>query len=164
MERSVGVVAFAFGSPSSIASNEAIAKIASAKAKEFGAIVFTQWDVSVEPSIEVAHIYEHRGKPPPTLRIARWMIVRAAREGLQELWLVAATPHLWRCRRDLEYAVHEVKAQIKINACEGIEQYPDATWFCTDSTQKRTQSRKNWQVRERILKWLPMFVYKLVAN
>lgn len=66
-----GIVAFAFGAPGRILSNRLIAGIASRKARELGATVYTQFDVLVEPEIKVEYISENPGNPPPTLRIAR---------------------------------------------------------------------------------------------
>ena len=104
------------------------------------------------------------GEPPPTLRVCRGAVRWAMRLGLDELWIVCAKPHLWRCERDLKYAVSEAKAQIAVRICEEVEQYPEDEWFCSDSTQERTQSREAWDKRERIIKIMPFFVYKLVAS
>lgn len=159
-----GIIAQAFGAPHTIHSNKIIAQIASQKAQEFSAPVYTQLDVLVEPGIDVEYTYEQPGNPPPTLRIARGAVQWAKRKGFGELWIVAAKPHLWRWVRDLTYAVWEAREQIEICVCKEIEQYSEDEWFCVDSTQARTQSRKNWQRRERILKFMPFFLYKRVAS
>lgn len=158
------VVAFAFGVPADILSNRRIAAIASKKAKEFGAPVYTQLDVRVEPGIKVSYTEEKPGNPPPTLRIARDAVHWARRRGITRLWVVAAKPHLRRAVRDLEYVIYETNARLKVRPCEEIELYPEEEWFCSDSTQPRTNSAKAWRSRERILQRLPMFVYKLVAS
>lgn len=164
MKGTVGIVAFAFGVPETILSNQHIAQISSRKARELEAPVYTQLDVRVEQGIEVEYTDEQLGNPPATLRIARGAIQWAKRRGFRDLWIVAAKPHLSRCLRDLTYAVREAGVQIKIHACKEIEQCPPDEWFCPNSTQVRTQSRKNWQNRERILKFMPMFFYKRVAS
>ena len=161
----IGIIAFAFGAPDNIWSNRCIAEIALKKAQKLKAPVYTQLDIRIESEIEIEHTDEKPGNPPPTLRIARGAIHWAKRLGLKELWVSAAKPHLWRCLRDLEQAVHEVGMQIKMGAfIEEIEQYPEDEWFCSDSTQKWTRSREAWNKRERILKSMPFFLYKHVAN
>ncbi len=159
-----GIVPFAFGVPWMILSNHRIALIASKKAHKLGAPVYTQLDIRIEAGIEVEFTEEQPGNPPPTLRFARGAVQWALRKNLTDLWIVAAKPHLWRCVRDLTCAIQEEKAQIKIHVCEEINQYPEDEWFCADSMQEWTQSRKNWQSRERIIKIIPFFIYKLIAS
>ncbi len=160
----VGIVAFAFGVPETIRSNQRIAQIASQKARELGAPVYTQLDIRVESGIEVNYTDEKPGNPPPTLRIAQGAIQWAEQRRLNELWVAAAEPHLWRCVRDLTQSVREAGVPIAICVCQKIYRFPENEWFCPDSTQLRTRSRKDWQGRERILKLMPFFVYKLVAS
>ena len=107
---------------------------------------------------------EESGNPPPTLRIARGAIQWAKRYRLTELWVVAAKPHLWRALLDVEKAILEDGARIKVYVCKKIEQYPEDSWFCPDSTQDRVQSREAWNRRENILKLIPFFIYKRVAS
>ncbi len=165
MKTTVGIVAFAFGAPETINSNQLIAHIALQKAREFNAPVYTQLDVRVEPGIKVTYTDEKPGQPPPTLRIARGAAQWAKRQGLVELWIVAARPHLWRCVRDLTQSVREAGAPIVIRVCnKEIYRFPEDEWFCPDSTQPRARSRKDWQGRERILKFMPFFFYKRVAS
>lgn len=159
-----GILPFAFGVPETILSNRRIAHIASQKAHELEAPVYTQLDIHIDDDIEVEFTEEQPGNPPPTLRFTRGAVEWARRKNLTDLWIVAAKPHLWRCVRDLTRAIREAKAQIKIHVCEEIKQYPEDEWFCADSTQERTQSRKNWEGRERVIKLMPFFVYKLIAS
>lgn len=159
-----GILPFAFGVPETILSNRRIADIASQKAREFEAPVYTQLDISIDDGIKVEFTEEQPGNPPSTLRFARGAVQWARRKALTDLWIVAAKPHLWRCIRDLTRAIREAGVQIEIHVCEEIEQYPEEEWFCADSTQERTQSRKNWESRERIIKLMPFFVYKLIAS
>lgn len=162
--KTAGIVAFAFGVPETIRSNQHIARIASQKARELNAPVYTQLDVRVEPGVEVKYTNEESGNPPPTLRIARGVVQWAKRQRFIELWVVAAKPHLWRCVRDLTQSVREAGVQIAIRVCKEIEQFSEDEWFCPDSTQSRARSRKDWQGRERILKIMPFFIYKRVAG
>lgn len=160
-----GVVAFGFGVPHNIRSNRWIAKIASLKARELRAPVYTQSDVcDVESGIRVEYTPEEPGNPPPTLRIARGAVAWAHQNKLTTLWVSAAKPHLWRCVRDLKYAIRETKAQIVVRICKEIEQYPENEWYCSDSIQPRVRSRKEWRKRECIFEWMPMFLYKRVAS
>lgn len=159
-----GIVAFAFGVPKTIISNQRIAQIASQKALELDAPVYTQLDVAIGPGIEVAHTEETPGNPPPTLRIARGAVQWAKRQGFKELWVIAAKPQLWRCVRDLTQSVREAGVQIAIHVFKEIEQFPEDEWFCPESTQPRARSRKDWQGRERILELMPFFIYKRVAK
>jgi len=163
-----GVVAFAFGVPETIRSNQRIAQIASQKAREFKAPVYTQIDVRidvrVDTDIKVEYAEEKTGNPPPTLRIARGATQWAKWRRITYLWVVAAKPHLWRCMRDLKKAVIEEGLDIFVVACKEIDQYPEDEWFCQNSTQARVRSRKDWERREKILKVMPFFLYKLVAS
>lgn len=165
--KTVGIVAFAFGTPESIMSNRCIAQIASQKARDLEAPVYTQLDIHVEPGIKVEYTEEKPGNPPPTLRIARGAVQWAKLLGFRELWIVAAMPHLWRAIRDVHRAVRENKAEMEIvvYVCyKEIGQYPEEEWFCPDSMQDRTCSRKAWDKREKVLKLIPFFLYKLIAS
>lgn len=162
--KKAGVVAFAFGVPETILSNRRIAEIVSKKARELNAPVYTQLDVRVEPGVEVTYTDESPGNPPPTLRIARGAVRWAKQQGFTELWVIAAKPHLWRTLRDTERAVREAGAQIGISVCGEIEHYPEDSWFCPNSTQERTRSRKAWGRREKVLKLMPFFIYKHIAK
>ena len=83
---------------------------------------------------------------------------------LKELWIAAAKPHLWRCERDLKYAISEAGLQIDVQICEDIDKYPEDEWYCSKSEQIRTRSPEDWWKRERKLKKMPMFVYKCIAK
>jgi len=162
--KTAGIVAFAFGVPETILANRRIAEIASKKAQELNAPMYTQLDVRVEPGIQVEYTEEEPGNPPPTLRIARGAVQWAKSRRLTELWVVAAKPHLWRALRDVQQAVREDGMRIEVRVCKEVEQYSEESWFCPDSTQERVQSREAWDKRERVLKLMPFFVYKRVAS
>ncbi len=160
-----GIVAFAFGSPRDIPPNLAIGGIASCYAITTKSPVFTQLDVPIGSGIEVKRGPEKPNEPPPTLRIAREAVRWAKELGIERLLIVAALPHLWRCRRDLRQAVAEVGASISVGVpILSIQQFPEAFWFCPFSVQSRSRSKKNWDRRERILKAMPFSIYKLVAS
>lgn len=160
----VGIVAFAFGVPHTIRSNRRIAEIASQKALGLRCPVYTQFDIEIESGIETTHISDSVGGPPPTLQIAREAVRWAKSMDFSELWIVAAKPHLWRCKRDLLRAIRESGEQIMIRIAEEIDLSSEDEWYCSDSTQERTRSRKNWRRRERIIEIMPFFIYKLVAG
>jgi len=162
--KNVGIIAFSFGAPETILSNRRIAQIASQKARELKTLVYTQLDVRIEKDIVVDYTNEEMGSPPPTLRIARGAVQWAKRYGFTELWVVAAKPHLWRVLRDLRQAVREAGEKIEVCACKEIEQYPEDSWFCPDSTQDRVRSREVWNNREKILKFIPFFIYKRIGQ
>jgi len=159
-----GVLAQAFGVPRTIKSNRMIAEIASRKAETLGAPVFTQKDILVKPGINVTYCREKPGFPPPTLRICREAVQWAQKNGIEEIWVVCAQPHLWRVKRDLEYAIRETKVAITVWICDEIFNHKEKDWYSPDSTQKRVRSRKDWIRREQILMLLPMFIYKRVAS
>jgi hypothetical protein len=159
-----GIVAFPFGSPKTIQSNRRIAEIASRKAHELSALVYTLPDVQIESGIQVEYTKEKPDKTLTTLGFARRSVQWAKRHRFTELWIVAAKPHLWRALRDVQRAVREGRAQIKVHVCNEVEQCSEDSWFCPDSIQKRARSRKVWNKRERILKITPFFIYKLVAS
>ncbi len=167
MNKKLGVVAFAFGAPFHIPSNTHVGSIAANKARDLKALIYTQWDVNLPIyfCFECERIRDDkRGKPPSTLRIARGAVVWAKRLGLNELWIAAAKPHLWRCERDLKAAVCEAGMKIDIKCCEEIKTFPDYAWFWPESTQARTRSPEAWERRERILRILPFFIYKLICK
>ncbi len=159
-----GVVAFAFGSPNTILSNRRIAQIATKKAWELSCTIYTQADVRIDDPVFVEHIDEDPGMPPPTLGIARGAVKWAKRHGIAQLWIVVAKPHLWRVERDLLKVISEAGTKIDLRVCEEIYQYEEDSWFCPDSTQERVRSSELWNKRERILKLMPFFIYKRMAN
>ncbi len=162
---STGIVAFGFGVPSTLRSNRIIAKIATDRAQTLKAPIFTQADVPVDDeNIEVIYANEEPGNPPPTLRIAREAVRWAQKNQFTELWFAAALPHLPRAWGDLKYAAKEAGWPIGINGCAEILDYTDRDWFCPESEQKHTQSRKNWRLREFILMHMPFWLYKRVAS
>jgi hypothetical protein len=159
--KKAGIVTFALGTPDSIQSNKRLALISMRKARLLKAPIYTQRDFGVDPQpgIFITYTEEEPGKPPPTFIIARGAVQWAKARGIKELWIVCARPHLKRCKRDLEYAIQEVYADITVRVCEGILMFPAHEWFCEDSTQVRTTSLKEWWLREFIATHIPMWLY-----
>jgi len=166
-----GVAAFAFGQPATIWSNQQIADIASSYSRADGLTIFTQQDIDVRLAggpvgARVEYLPNEDPKnPPPTLRIARWVIQRAIEEGIGEIIVVAGRPHIWRAMRDMEMAAEEKGfLQLAIMPATEIWNTPETKWYCPDSTQKRVQNKENWRDREALLEMMPFVVYKMVAS
>lgn len=162
--KKTGVVAFSFGVPDTIRSNRWIAHIAGGIATNEKCPVFTQLDVTIKYPVEVVRVEERVGEPPPTLRIARAAVKWAISCGIIHLHIVAAEPHLWRAERDLKMAIKEAGAKISTSIPFELTKYPKDDWFCSDSTQSHTKSRRNWNRRERILKLTPFWLYKIKCS
>ena len=161
----IGIVVFAFGSPANIHSNRILASIAIRKARELQAPVYTQEDILINNSdIDVEYIKQRDASPPPTLKIAQGSIKWAKYEEINDILIIAAEPHLWRCLRDLAYARKKMKLDVNFQICEEVYNYPFASWFCSDSIQERTRSRKRWERREKVLKHLPLWIYALISK
>jgi hypothetical protein len=163
-EGKAGIVAFAFGVPRTLKSNQIIAEIAIDRAHTLEAPVFTQLDVPIHNENKVVYASEEPDNPPPTLRIAREAVCWAQENQFTELWIAAAQPHLIRCKRDLRKAAEESVWPIDIFTCAKILDYADHDWFCPKSEQRYTRSRKNWRLREFILIHIPFWLYKIVAK
>lgn len=162
--RKSGVVAFAFGVPSSTRTNLRIARIAMERALIEMAPIYTQRDIAIDSDFPVEYIEDDQGNPPPTLRIARGAVIWAKRLGIEELWVACASPHLLRCKRDLRYAIRESGANIVVLVCPGVWDHPEEEWYSPESTQPRVRSREAWRKRERIIELMPMFLYKWWAS
>lgn len=169
----IGVVAFAFGMPSTVHSNILIADIARDVARNLGnhdhqiLPVFTQTGVRIEAvgqlDIPVEYLEQSRRYTPTTLQVARGAVRWAMRRGITKIIVVAARPHLKRCMRDMSSTIHGVGAEIEVTYSRHVNMVPIEDWFCQDSLQPRTRSRRRWWIKESILKVVPFFIYKLIA-
>lgn len=162
--RKGGIVAFAFGSPGTILPNKRIAQIATDQSKRLELPIYTQQDVLIEEDVSVERVAEKPGKPPSTLCIARGAIQWAIQNGISQLWVVAAKPHLYRAIRDLRCAAEESRVNMDLLACRDVHRYSENSWFSSESTQPRTQLRRKWERREGVLRMLPLFIYKIIAR
>ena len=161
----VGIVAFTFGTPYTLRTNQFISRLAFQKARRIDAPVYTQLDIDSSWGFQQKTTYtpEIAGHAPPTLRICRGAVQWAKQLSLSELWIVCARPHLWRCKKDLEYAIHEAAADISIHVCEEIKEESENFWYCPESaaSQWYTRSRLAWLVRDSILRALCFFNYSI---
>jgi len=160
-----GIVAFSFGRPKTIRSNRAIAQLARERALLTGAHVFTQKDVPIDPDIRFGglvfanQIYETI--PPSTLDVSiqatRWI----DRNKIDTLEVVAAGPHMWRAHRDMCEVLYDHKPKVTITKVAVVD---DDSWFCADSLQWFTRSRKLWELRERLLRKFPFPIYEAIVT
>ncbi|OGG58642.1 hypothetical protein A2765_02875 [Candidatus Kaiserbacteria bacterium RIFCSPHIGHO2_01_FULL_56_24] len=162
IEMSSGIVAFAFGFPDTVVANLAIARLAYEEASRLSAPIYTQHEVHVHGA-EYVDAPGPQG-PIPTLRLCRAAVQWAHLRGLDEIVIGAAKPHLWRCIRDLEYAVQEVNFPIAVRASGYINKVAPEDWFRGDSQQWYTNNRLAWYLRDTILRIMPMFIYARIAS
>jgi len=169
-----GVVAFAFGTPSTIPPNMFIAEIARDASRHLGQPdhrllpVFTQANVRIESigqlDIPVEYLSESSRHTPTTLQVARGAVRWAIRQGVNRIIVVAAKPHLRRCMRDLTATIREVGADIEVTYSRAVNKVPLEYWFCADSRQTRTRSWGKWWSREAAMKFMPFFLYRLLSS
>lgn len=133
----VGVVAFGFGEPATLDVNKKLAAKATAIATTSGALMIcTDRDVSPhfkDMSIPVTEIDPTR--KPTTYRLAVLVAAETKSAELEALHIIAAPCHMWRCRRDIAWALKEVGSTADI-VLEPVADYPydfAATTFYTRS-------------------------------
>lgn len=163
MLQRTGIVAFAFGKPETILSNRIIGRIATQEARQRKTMVFTQSDVIVDADIIVEYAEQQAGLPPSTLQMARNAIAWAKKYEFTRLCVVAATPHLKRCIRDLKKSARENNYSIMVFSSDKMAGYIDDLWYCPNSAQKRTQSSITWVLREKLIFALPFWLYKKIT-
>jgi hypothetical protein len=156
---------FAFGTPADCKANNQIAEATKYEYERYHAIaVYTQPDVQLGPGYNIHYIDEKPGKPSPTLRIARWDVQCAVRDGVNRLVFIAAPDHSWRVKRDLAIAVKEIGANIQLVESTVPHQFIDDSWYSGDSTQPRTLTQEAFLRREAKLRKMPEWIYKLIAS
>lgn len=162
----LGIVVFAFGTPATINSNCLLADIARLWSNQKSAPIFTQADIKFPPSFtgSVTYCDESTNHPPPTLKIAQEALAWATTQGLDELCIVAAEPHFTRCLRDLRVARRERRASVRLIRAFPPNSIESENWFCPDSASPRTRDASRWQLTERVLNLLPVWLYKIVAR
>lgn len=160
--KKTGVVAFAFGTPSSLPSNHMLGGIASMSAFRKGIPYYTQEDIpEVNPCTRTVHP-QSGNNPPSTLLIARGVVAWAKELGIQRLLVVAAPRHIQRALRDLHKTALESGVSIELMSVDPKPQ-DDFFWFSENSTQLRARFCTVWRVRDFILMNMPWWLYKIVA-
>ncbi len=187
-QKIVGLVVYAFGTPHSNESNKALVGYVLQLIQQRSEIrfrIYTQNDIQFEFSdMDVTYFPQlHDEEAPPTLRIARGA-AQWARHHIDELFVIAATPHRWRALRDTRKAFKEAVVHIPIELAnfkhpyyihdnglyfyeyesKGIIDDDTGYWFDPNGTQIRATSRKHWEGRERILRFMPYPLYCIVAK
>ncbi len=158
------VIAFAFSIPWKIKPNIILAEIASRKAQNFNIPIYTQKDIFINPKLEPVYIQDLLNGPPSTLQISFWANYWAQKEKIEKFYVVAARPHIERCLRDLKYVAKKKSLEIEFCVCKEVYQHSEEVWYCLRSEQKHTQTKINWQKRERIIRLLPMWFYKSIST
>jgi hypothetical protein len=156
-----GIVVFLFGAPGEIRSNAILKKIAEETSRAKGFIIFSQRGISFNFDIGVE--YADGNDETPTLKIADQAAEWAWRKGLDKIIIVAASPHVDRCARDIKLSLGEKRLWADVSICPETRLY-DGLWFCKASKQLRTRSRLFWRAREWMAMALPFQIYKRVAG
>ncbi len=160
-----GITAFAFGNPAKLTSNSTLAFIAMLEAERLHTEIYTEADIEITTQrIPVTKFKPASGKQPSTLQMAQDAVLWAKDNNYDELIVVAARLHIWRCIRDLKKSSLEAGLSLKITACPIVKQYPIRWWLSEDSKQKRTRSLSNWMIREMVLRVLPFSIYKKITG
>lgn len=168
------VVGFAFGQPNNIPANKKILEVVLDTAEGYNCDIYTQEDIdvisahnSVPDDTYVEVMKDESGAPPPTLRIARGVVslIKRLTTKPKTIFIVSAPPHAWRCMRDVQEALREERLSIPVVLSPLMKDrdYKETYWFSPSSTQKRTQSKKDWYPREILLKFMPFWIYKRIA-
>ncbi len=158
------VAAFAFGSPDTLRQNQRIARDAWEKAIELKCALYKQDDIYIpHEDIETISTEEDVYAPPKTLAMARHLVGVAKTRGIKKIWVAAAAPHLWRCKRDTRCSAKEIGLPIEVHSC-AMAPKSRQYWFNPKSTQIRTRSVVYWYIREIILRCTPFFIYELFAR
>lgn len=188
-KQTVGLVVYAFGTPHSNMSNKALAggvKQLILQSPETRFHIYTQNDIQFK-DIELLNVTYfpqlNDEEAPPTLRIARGA-AQWARQRVDKVMVLAATPHRWRALRDTRKAFQEAVVDIPIQLMQFMHPYylhdmghyfnnyeptifigdDTSYWFDPNGTQIRAASRSHWEKRERILKLMPYPIYRIIAK
>ena len=161
------IAAFAFGVPYSVRSNRWISDFSLRESIQHNrAPIFTQADIqfSGETGIYVKYIDEEIGHPPPTLRIARWIVKEAIALRAQKIIIIAALPHVRRCLRDIKMAIRESDSSIQVLISKEITTVQEDDWFDSRGTQFRAAAKVVWVIRDALLMSMPFWIYERVAS
>ena len=160
----IGIIVFAFGAASHIKSNTILSEIAVKKSKELNAPIFTQRDIVISEEMNNVEYVEEKDKPPSTLKLAQAAVAWAIKNGIEEIIVVAAKPHLSRVLRDMRMAAKEYGARLGIEVAEEIFLYSSNDWFCPESIQLWTRNNVYWNIRENVLLYIPFPIYKIISR
>ncbi len=166
MKEKEGIVGFAFGKPRSIPANNIISMIVSRKARKLKAPAFIQFDILIlDPEIEVFYAKEYSHQDITTYEVASQAINWAIKNNIKKLYIVAAPPHLFRVTGDFDYISKEKNAEIEFQICKEVynKKYK-SNWFCEMSKQWWTRRKIFFWVREMALLFMPIFLYKKIAD
>lgn len=161
------VVALAFGVPAELLSNKCVAEVASKASERLGNVpIFTQLNMQMHHGLPIEKVAgEYDGHWANTMQMARAAVAWAVREGIDELWLAAATPHVPRTLRDFRYVVKETRAPLTLFMCPEHRAYKRSDWFNTASDQKRTRSIVPWLMWDIPLTYImPMRWYRRLTD
>jgi len=105
------------------------------------------------------YVAEKPNHPAATLEIAFQCVDWAIQRRILILWVVGAEPHLWRCIRDLRYAIRKAGVEVAIAIATEVYEIPESIWFCPDSSQSFHRTRAQWEQSDWIMRNMPMFLY-----
>ena len=160
------VVALAFGVPAELRSNKCVAEVASLQSEALGgAPIFTQLGMEMHYGLPTKPIEgEHPGHWANTMQMATAAVAWAKKEGICELWIAAATPHLRRTLRDFQDEVRRQDVTIELRECPQHMEFSSADWFCADSEQSRTRTRLVWYAWDIPLMLMPLSLYRRLTD
>lgn len=161
----IGIVAFAFGVPSSIIANRTIGDIASIHAENYNFPIYTEPLIPIKNGLNVQFFDGGFNKPVSLFDLACAAADWAIYLGLEQIIIVTARPAVRRSKRDLKWALKKKGAsRISIKVSPGISAYPLKFWFGCDCALARARYPLVWYLREMILVPMPMFLYKWAAS
>jgi len=153
--KKIGIVAFAFGPPDSIEPNQTLSIITTKKARELNARVYAQKDIKITAKgVKVDYVKQNNKKALSTLQVAEKTVEWIKKNNITNLYVMAAKPHLWRCKRDIGEILEREKINITIHTC--FELIFKENWFYD------IRDEKEWIKREKIIKKMPFWLYSLL--
>jgi hypothetical protein len=158
----VGVIAYSFGYPSTTDVNKDIFESARRAVMLYGAQLYT--DIDLPSEMDVTRIPWNNSAPPSTLRISRGAVQWAKEKGIHHLVYACALPHRQRVWRDLRLAIGEAgfkEMKIRGPSAHRLRRYD--RWFSPQSEQWSTRFEILWDIREGILRLMPVALYKRIA-
>jgi hypothetical protein len=141
-----------------------LAWISLALARDYQIPIFTQKDVAVhlrdkDDNVNV-FVADQENEHISTLALVKIFEREAKFYKWKNILLVAAPPHIWRCRRDLEKFGFEVGTFLK-DILEGFSRKPK--WYNKSDPQFWVRNPIIWWSREIILRLMPFWLYRKLA-